>query len=131
MRKFIIISIIILSVVACKKTKFSPEGPTDIRVSNLSSLPFTQVKVNISDTIKLMGNVPAAGNSEYIRFPKAYPKAEISAYVNDQLYSTGTVNYTGLTYIGQAKITYEVWISDLTNKKLEMRVLYPLDGPLE
>ena len=33
--------------------------------------------------------------------------------------------------MGEVKLTYEVWISDMNNKKLEIRVLYPLDGPLD
>lgn len=131
MKKLILFSFIILSLTACKKTKFAPEGPTDVRVKNISDLAFTEVKVNISDSIKVMGDVPAGGLSEYVRFHKAFPKAEISAKVNGQSFSTGVVDYTGLTYIGQAKITYEVWISDLPNRKLEIRVVYPLDGPLE
>jgi len=131
MKKLLLISILILSVIACKKTKFSPEGPTDVRVKNLSTVAFTEVIVNTSGGIDTLGNISAGGVSEYKRFDKAFPKAEISAKVNGQLFSTGGVNYNGLTYIGQAKITYEVWISDNTNKKLEIRVLYPLDGPLD
>jgi hypothetical protein len=131
MKKLLVISIIILSVLACKKTKFSPEGPTDIRVQNISAFDFTDIIVNTSDGIDTLGDAVAGGLSEYKRFNKAYVKAEISAKINSELFYTGTVDYTGLTYIGQAKITYEVWVTDLTNKKLEMRILYPLDGPLE
>jgi hypothetical protein len=131
MKKLLFISIIILSVLACKKTKFSPEGPTDIRVKNISTVDFTDIIVNTSDDIDTLGNAVAGGFSEYKRFDKAYVKAEISAKINGELFYTGTVDYTGLTYIGQAKITYEVWVTDIGNKKLEMRILYPLDGPLE
>ena len=48
MKKAILISIIILLVLACKKTKFSPEGPTDVRVKNVSDLPMVEVIVNTS-----------------------------------------------------------------------------------
>ena len=68
--------------------------------------------------------------SEYVRFDKAFPKAEISALVNGQLFSTGTVDYNGMTYIGQAKITYEVRISDYNAKKLTIRHC-SLDAPLK
>ena len=131
MKKLIIVSIIILSIVACKKTKYEPEGPTDVRVKNISNISFTEVKVNISDSIKLMGNINAGGYSEYVRFHKAFVVAEISAKISGQLFSTGIVDYTGKTYLGQVKITYEVWISDFTNKKLAMRVVYPIDAPLK
>jgi hypothetical protein len=129
MKKLIIISIIILSVVACKKTKYEPEGPTDVRVKNLSALSFTEVKVNISDTIKSFGSINAGGFSPYIRFPKAFVKAEISAKVNGQLLSTGIIDYTGMNYIGQSKITYEVKISS-DNLKLEIQNC-SLDAPLK
>ena len=131
MKKLIIISIIILSVIACKKTEYAPEGPTDIRIKNTSQYAFTEVKVNIEDSIKVMGNIAVGGLSGYVRFHKAFVKAEVSAKVTGVLFSTGAVDYTGLTYIGQEKITYEVWISDYTNKKLELKVVYPLDGPLK
>jgi hypothetical protein len=36
MKKLIVISFILLTVLACKKKEFSPEGPTDVRVRNLS-----------------------------------------------------------------------------------------------
>ncbi len=130
MKKLILISIIILSVVACKKTKFSPEGPTDIRVRNVSDLPFTFVIVNTSDGIDTLGDISAGGVSEYYRFNKAYPKAEITADINGQIFSTGSVNYLGMTYIGEAKITYEVFISDLNNKKLAISNC-SLDAPLD
>ena len=128
MKKLLIISLLILSVVACKKTKFEPEGPTDVRVKNTSNVAFTEVRVNISDSIKLMGNIGAGGYSDYVRFHKAFAKAEISAKVAGQLFSTGIVDYTGLTYLGQVKMTYEVQIS---GNKLEIKVVYPLDGPLK
>ena len=131
MKKILFISIIILSVLACKKTKYEPEGPTDVRVKNSSTVAFTDVRVNISDTIRIMGDIPAGGYSAYIRFPKAYVKAEISAKVSGQLFSTGVVDYTGLTYLGQVKITYEVNVSDLANKILSMKVVYPYDAPLK
>ena len=131
MKKIIIISIIILSVIACKKTEYAPKGPTLVRIKNTSEYPFTEVKVNIEDSIKIMGNIAVGNLSGYVSFHTAFPKAEVSAKVAGVLFSTGTVNYTGLTYIGQAKITYEVWISDYPGKKLDLKVVYPLDGPLK
>jgi hypothetical protein len=131
MKKLILISIMILSVLACKKTKYAPEGPTDVRVKNISTEVFNEVIVNTSGGIDTLGNIIAGGFSEYKRFDKAFIKAEISATINGQKYSTGVVDYYGMTYIGQAKITYEVWISNNTNKILEIRVVYPLDGPLD
>lgn len=130
MKKLIIILVIVISVTACKKKKFDPEGPTDVRVKNLSDLPFTMVIVNTSGGIDTLGNIPAGGTSEYFRFEKAYPKAEINATVNGLPFSTGPVNYYALTYIGQAKITYSVFIKSLPNKTLEISDV-SLDAPLD
>jgi hypothetical protein len=129
MKKSIIFSLILLSAVACKKTKFSPEGPTDIRVKNDSDVLFTEVIVNTSVGIDTLGDINPGEFSEYYRFDKAFPKAEITAQINGQLYSTGAVNYNGMTYIGQAKITYVVK-SYAINKTLEISNC-SLDAPLD
>jgi len=132
MKKLIIVSIFIISVVACKKTQFSPEGPIDVRVQNMSvsDTAFLRVIVNTSGGIDTLGNINAGSVSEYFRFDKAFPKAEISTLINGQLFSTGTVDYNGMTYIGQAKITYLVRISDYNSKKLTI-IHCSLDAPLK
>jgi hypothetical protein len=130
MKKLILVSFIILSVLACKKTKFSPEGPTDVRVSNISDVTFTDVIVNTSGGIDTLGTVNPGGLSEYFRFDKAFPKAEIKAKVNDVVFTTGPVDYNAMTYIGQAKITYTVFIKSIANKTLEISEV-TLDAPLE
>jgi hypothetical protein len=135
MKKLILISIIVMSVCACKKTKYSPEGPTDVRIRNLTNQPFTKVIVSTSentDDIETLETIDKYATSDYARFKKAYPKAEITATINGQVYTTGPVNYSsGITYIGQAKITYEIWISEPDKRKLELKIVYPLDGPLD
>lgn len=131
MKKLIFILIIILTVIACKKTKFSPEGPTDVRVRNITiDKTFNEVIVNTSGGIDTVGNISPEGVSEYYRFDKAFNVAEITAKINGILYTTGTVNYNGLTYIGQAKITYEVYILDVANRKLKISNC-SLDAPLD
>ncbi len=131
MKKILFISIILLSVLACKKTKYEPEGPTDIRIKNSSNVAFIDVRVNISDTIRVLGDIPAGESSAYIRFPKAYVVALITTKVSGQLFSTAVPDYTGKTYLGQVKITYDVNILDLQNKKLGMSVVYPYDASLK
>lgn len=130
MKKSILFLIIILFVFACKKTKYSPEGPTDVRVKNSSDLVFNEVIVNTSAGIDTRGEINPGEFSKYHRFDKAFPKAEISARINGQLFSTGSVNYRGMTYIGQAKITYTVNLSDAVNKTLEISDC-SLDAPLD
>jgi hypothetical protein len=127
MKKLVPFFFILISIFACKKKGFSPDGPTDIRVRNLSDLTFENVILISSekagDTIAL-GNITGNTVSEYYRFHKAYPKAEISATININgsgiLFSTGPVDYTYMQYIGQDRITYEVAISNLNNRELRI-----------
>jgi hypothetical protein len=134
MKKFVCFSLIILTFTACKKQEFSPVGPTDVRVKNISDVPFNEVIVNTSGGIDTLGNIIPGGVSEYSRFEKAFPKAEITAKIAGTggqvlLFSTGAVNYNGMTWVGQAKITYSVWISDYANRTLQVSLT--LDAPLD
>jgi len=130
MRKSFLFIIIFFAAIACKKEKFSPEGPTDVRVANISDSAFAEVIVNTSGGIDTLGNINSGALSGYSRFDKAFPKAEISAKINGVFYSTGIIDYTGMTYIGQAKITYEVKISNPASKTLEIINCF-LDAPLD
>ena len=125
MKNLIIFSFLLLSVLACKKKEFSPEGPTDVRIRNISDLTFDEVIVSTSEKsedIDTIGNINKGSVSDYFRFTKAYPKAEISAKINVGgsllKFSTGSVNYTYMQYIGQDRITYEVYISSMNNREL-------------
>lgn len=125
MKKLIIISLLLLSVLACKKKEFSPEGPTDVRIRNITEETFVEVIVSTSEKagdIDTLGNITKGSVSDYFRFTKAYPKAEISAKVNIGgsliKFSTGSVDYTYMQYIGQDRITFEVYISNPTNRIL-------------
>jgi hypothetical protein len=127
MKKLIIIPLLFLALFACKKTKFAPEGPTDVRIRNLSDLVFKEVSAGTSEKTEdvfTYGDVASGSVSEYHRYTKAYPKAEISAKIsiNGSLleFSTDTVDYTYLNYIGQDRITFEVYISDLNKRKLSI-----------
>jgi hypothetical protein len=136
MKRLIIISLLFLTVIACKKKELSPEGPTDIRIRNLSTLTFEDVIVSTSEKagdIDTIGNVANNSVSDYFRFSKAYPKAEISAKINIGgsvvTFSTGVVSYTYLTYIGRDRVTYEVYISDMNNRVLSINNVI-LEEPL-
>jgi hypothetical protein len=127
MKKIILISVLLLSVLACKKEKFSPEGPTDIRIRNISSLNFEEVIVSTSEKpedLDTIGSIAATSESGYFRFKKAYPKAEVSATINVNgsmvKFSTGTVDYSYMQYIGQDRITYEISISDMNKRELKI-----------
>lgn len=122
----LILSVIIIS--ACKKTEFSPEGPTDVRVMNLTDMTLHDVTVITSDEEGdkgTLGDITPGGYSEYSRFKKAYIDIEISAKVkiDDSMvtFSTGAVDYTYLHYIGQDRVTFVVYISDMAGKKLKIK----------
>jgi len=130
MKKLTLISLVLLSFFACKTQEFSPEGPTDVRVKNISALTLTMVIVNTSGGIDTLGNIAAGATSAYFRFDKAFPRAEVKATVNGEVFSTGPVNYNAQTYIGQAKITYTVQIKSIPDKTLEITDV-SLDAPLD
>ncbi len=136
MKKYLLIFLILVAVIACKKIKFEPQGPTDVRVRNLQGdYTFTEVVVNTSggrDTvgnIKKLGTILPGEESEYKRFKIAFSKAEITAKINGVTFSTGPVNSTYMDYKGQMMITYEVYISNMTNKVLMINNVIP-EGPL-
>ena len=136
MKNLIIFSFLLVSFLACKKKEFSPEGPTDVRIRNISDLTFNEVIVSTSEKsedIDTIGNITKGSVSDYFRFTKAYPKAEISAKINISgsllKFSTGSVDYTYMQYIGQDRITYEVYISNMNNRELTISNII-LEEPL-
>jgi hypothetical protein len=132
MKKLFIISILFLSLLSCKKKGNTPEGPTDVRIKNLSDLTFRNVTVStseITDDSYTYGNITNGEISDYFRFSKAYPKAEISADIdiNGTLvnFSTGAVDYTYMQYLGPQKVTYEVFISSMNDHQLTISNVIP------
>jgi hypothetical protein len=132
MKKYLSILMILVAVTACKKTKFEPEGPTDVRVRNLQNVEiFSDVVINtagIRDTtgnVKKLGTIGPGEVSGYQRVKFAYSKAEITAKINGVTFSTGPVNSTYMDYKGQMRITYEVYISNMTNKVLTISNVIP------
>ena len=131
MKKILFSALIVLLAVSCKKTKFEPEGPTDVRVNNLTTFALTDLTVDI-DTIVKYGDLAAQSLSEYIRFPKAYPKATIWAKINRNgtlvTCSTEIFDYTYMQYMGQMKITYEIFLPQPDKNVFEIQVV--ADEPL-
>ena len=115
MKKSLLIALAVLLVISCKKTKFDPEGPTDVRIRNLTTYTFHNVTADI-DTIVNFGTIDKQSTSKYIRFPKAYPKVKLKAQVEQSdgsrvEYTTeDNFDYTYMQYMGQMKITYEIHI---------------------
>lgn len=129
MRYLALLTITAIILTSCSK-KNSPEGPSDIRIKNLSTLAFDEVTVDTSGGKNEYETVPPGEYSSYKRFDKAYPKAEITAVINGQIYSTGPQNYNYQVVLGQGKFTYEVYISDPTNRVLTISKVIP-EAPLD
>jgi hypothetical protein len=126
MRKALFIVVIFLFAISCKKTEFSPEGPTDVRVNNLTTYALYDLTVDI-DTIVKYGDLNPQSTSDYIRFPKAYPKARISAKINKGgtlvTFSTENFDYTYMQYMGEMKITYKIFIPQPDKNVFEVEVV--------
>ena len=123
------VALIILTLVSCKE-KTSPEGPTDIRIKNLTDVTFTSITVNTSGGTNDYTELASGAYTEYKRFEKAYPIAEITAVIGGETYSTGTQNYNYQVVLGQGKFVYEVFIENPGLKKLAISRVIP-EAPLK
>ncbi len=112
MKKLFLFLLFIFTIASCKKTEFTPEGPTDVRIRNQSNSVLTDVAVKIKDEQILFGEIPASGISDYHRFKTAFPKAYISAKINGEVFTTGSVDFTYQNYFGQVRLTYEVVVDN-------------------
>lgn len=128
MKKLSVITLLLLVICcfSCKKTPFSPEGPTDIRIRNLTGSVLTEIVVRIKDEEITFGTIEINNVSEYHRFKTAFPKAYISARINRDTISTGPVDFTYMNYFGQVKMTYDVTVE---NNFLKIKNV-TLDSPL-
>lgn len=126
MKKLLIIISFLALFLSCKKTAISPEGPTDVRIRNLSESAYTEVIVRIRDEEIGFATIEKNTTSQYHRFKTAFPKAYISARVNGDTISTGPVDFTYMNYFGQVRMTYDVIIE---NRLLRIKNV-TLDSPL-
>ena len=126
MKKLLLIVLTVLLVVACKKQKPSPEGPTDVRIKNLTTLALHDVTVDI-DTIVNYGVINAKTTTAYVRFPKAYPMVKMTAKIDIDgspvTFTSENIDYNYMHYIGRMKITYEVFIPNMDTKLLVINVV--------
>lgn len=89
-------------------------------------MELTNVVVRIKEEEILFGTISANGISEYHRFEMAFPKAYISAGVNNESLNTGPVDFTYLNYFGKNRITYDLAVE---NRLLVIKNV-TLDSPL-
>jgi len=127
MKKLFVFALLLPLLTSCKKTSFSPEGPTDVRLRNLSGYILTEVAVKIEDEEITFGTIERNHTTEYHRFKTAFPKAYISAEIDDNIISTGPVDFTYMNYFGQVRLTYDVIIE---NNLLKIKNV-TLDSELE
>ena len=134
MKKIFLLLLVVICVSSCKKKGFSPEGPTDIRIKNISDQTFTNVIVNTTNVEGEefnYGSIAPGAYSDYYRFPKAYNKAEITLTIIhadpaiNGTYTTGPVDNTYQAYLSQIKATYEVWITSTADKKIAIFDVIP------
>ena len=123
MKRTLLLILIVLAVVSCKKTPIEPEGPTDVRVYNNTDQTFDNVTVNTSGGEFNFGTVAPHQYSNYHRFEKAFPKADISLTVAGVEYSTPQQDYTYMQYMGQMKISYRTFIRSQALKELDTDVV--------
>jgi uncharacterized beta-barrel protein YwiB (DUF1934 family) len=128
MKKLYVITLLLLIICcfSCKKTPFSPEGPADVRIRNLTGSALTEVVVRIKDEEITFGTIEINNISQYHRFKTAFPKAYISAGISPDTISTGPVDFTYMNYFGQVKMTYDVIVE---NNSLKIKNV-TLDSPL-
>jgi hypothetical protein len=128
MKRLYVITLLLLVICcfSCKKIPFSPEGPTDVRIRNLTGAALTEVAVRIKDEKITFGTIDINIESDYHRFKTAFPKAYIFARINTDTISTGPVDFTYMNYFGQVKMTYDV---TLENRLLKIKNV-TLDSPL-
>ena len=130
-RTIILSTVLLLLLYSCKKTEQTPEGPTDIRITNLSDVVMTDLTVNTSGGEFNFGILNPGSTSEYHRFDKAYPKANISALINGQKFKTDSVrasDYLYYQYLGPIKATYKIYIKNASQKQLEISDVVPESG---
>jgi hypothetical protein len=130
MKKLILFAVVLLVAVSCKKITKDPEGPTDVRIKNLTTVNMAELTVSTGGGEYNFGLLKADSLTVYHRFEKAYSKANISAMINGQKYKTDTVTYGWMDYKGQMKLTYKIYILSDAQKKLAISDVVP-EGPLK
>ncbi len=115
----------LIAVISCKK---DPEGPSDIRIRNLTTSTFHEVTVNTSGGEYNYGDVLPGKTTDYHRFDKAYRQAHITLKIDTVQFELVPVDYTYEVPLGQGKFTYELSIADTAKHTLGIHVI--ADAPL-
>lgn len=128
MKKLTVALLCLLALISCKKTEFSPKGPSEVRIENQTIRAFYDVIYRTSEEDMDVDTIAYIGPQQitnYVRFSKAFPKLDVKLkmYKNGVLttYSTGTVDFTYMQYMGQDRLTYKISVD--SEDKLVMSVV--------
>ena len=130
MNKITILSLVLTAIVltSCKKTEYTPDGPTDIRIHNVSSLTYDSVVViNTLSESNEYGTVNPGTQTEYKRFEKAYPREQVNMYIDSVSYEFPPDDSIRVL-LQQGKFTYQLDV-DTVAKTLSIHVI--ADAPLD
>ncbi len=130
MNKITFLSIVLTAIVltSCKKNEYTPDGPTDIRIHNVSSLTYDSVVViNTLWEENEYGTVNPGAKTEYKRFEIAYPKEQVNMYIDSVSYKFPPDDSIRVL-LQQGKFTYELYV-DTAAMSLSIHVI--ADAPLD
>ena len=127
---FIFLLVAALLLMGCSDDEYDRDkGPSDIRIENISTQVYDSILVNTSGGEQYYGTINPGIQSDYKRFDFAYPKANISLYINSVEYTYGPVDYTYAVWLGKGKFTYRIGIENEVTHTLNMEVV--AEGPLD
>ena len=130
MKKITFLSIVLIAIVltSCNKTEYTPDGPTDIRIHNISLLTYDSVVViNTEFEINEYGTVEPGEQTEYKRFEIAYPREQVNMYIDSVSYEFPPDDSVRVL-LQQGKFTYQLDVDTVT-KSLSIHVI--ADAPLD
>lgn len=122
---------LILALAGCKKENIAPEGPTDVRIKNVTGdVVFENVIVDTGRGEFNFGDIDAGTVSEYHRFEVSYPIIQVTLTIDGMQYTNGEIDNTYSTYLSTVKASYEVYPTSIGSGVLVVDIVYPLDGPI-
>ena len=130
-----ILLVTVLVLTACKKRSMTAEGPTDVRISNLTGQTIEDVTVTTTDDpaystrVHSFGTVASGAVTDYFRFDIAYTEADITVKIGGVTWSTPPSQFDYLTYIGPDRITYRLTIEDPVNHILDIETV--IEEPID
>jgi len=130
-----ILLVTVLLLTACKKRSMTEEGPTDVRISNLTGQTIENVTVTTTDDqaystrVHNFGTIASGAVTEYFRFDIAYTEANITVKIGDVTWSTPPSQFDYLTYIGPDRITYRLTVADPLNHMLDIETV--IEEPID